>query len=226
MNFFDPFEVAPLEAQDWSAVDRFLGLPSNNKLWDIARLMDQNHKGQTDSTAAWRTAEHRFVGLAGERAFARIFELKMDFRLLRYGNQRQNFKLKGGTVVDVVTRTWKNPLNPTIQPELTIRHKGSPSSKKTMVLVYWCGSTYEPCIVGWITEKEAHRVGREDQFKDGIVNIVVSPPLLNDPVELLLQHKPESPWIRAHTERKTMIRQAIEKMQEIEEQKPQQTALL
>lgn len=226
MNFFDPFEVAPLETQDWQAVDRYLGLPSTERLWAIARMMDDNHRGQADSTAAWRTAEHRFIGLAGERAFARIFELPMDFRLLRYGNKRQNFKLKDGTVVDVVTRTWQNPLNPVIQPELTIRHKGSPSSKKTMVLVYYCGPTYEPVIVGWITEKEAHRVGREDQFKDGIVNVVVGRPLLKDPVELLSRHKPESPWIRAHIERKAEMQAAIDRMREIEASKPKQASLI
>lgn len=226
MNFFDPFEVAPLEAQDWTAVDRYLGLPNNERLWKIARMMDENHKGQSDSTAAWRTAEHRFIGLAGERAFARIFELPMDFRLLRYGNARQNFKLKDQRVVDVVTRSWANPLNPSIQPELTIRHKGYKTSEKIMVLVYYCGSLYEPIIVGWITEREAHQVGREDQFRDGITNVVVSPAQLHDPVELLSQHKPESPWIRAHIERKLARDRECERLSEMESRKPQQAQLL
>lgn len=225
MNFFDPFEVAPIEAQDWKAVDRYLGLPNNERLWSIAKQIDDLHKGQRDSTESWRTREHRFIGLAGERAFARIFELKMDFRLLRWGNARQNFRLRDGRVVDVVTRTWQNPLNPAIQPELTLRHKGNKTSNKTLVLVYYCGNHYEPIIVGHITEKEAREIGREDQFRDGIENIVVSPVLLNDPVELLIDHKPQSPWIRAHSERQAMIRAAITHMEELESKKAQQTEM-
>ena len=82
-------------------------------------------------------------------------------------------------------------------PELTIRHKER-VSKKILCLVYYQGEHLEPMIRGWITHKEAMDVGRVEQFKDGIENIVVSPADLHHPISLLARHDPQSRWILAH----------------------------
>jgi hypothetical protein len=147
MQFFDPFDTDPMETQDWTAVDRYLGLPDNVRLMRFAKAIDENHRGQADGTSAWRSPKHRYVGLFGERAFARIFELPMDLRILKYGNRRKNFTLKGNRVVDVVTRTWETGLSGGPMPELTIRHKPKPTGK-IMMLVYYQGEHLEPCIKG------------------------------------------------------------------------------
>jgi hypothetical protein len=149
----------------------------------------------------------------------------MDLRILKYGNRRKNITLRDNRVVDVVTRTWEAGLSGGSMPELTIRHKPKPTGK-VMMLVYYQGEHLEPCIKGWITEREAHIVGREDQFRDGIENIVVSPALLHHPVELLEQHKPESPWIRAHIERQQQLEAQRAAVQVIEDSKPRQEVLL
>lgn len=201
MIYYDPFDPDPIETQDWTAVDRHLRLPDNVRLMRIAKAIDENHKGQKDATAKWRTEKNRYVGLFGERQFARIFELPMDLALKKYGNQRRNFALSDGTVVDVVTRTWEAGLSGGPMPELTIRHKERPRGK-VLVLVYYQGEHLEPVIIGHITEKEAHEVGRVESFPGReIENIVVAPYDLHSSVELLIAHKPNSPWIRAHSER-------------------------
>jgi hypothetical protein len=195
--FFDPFDSDPLETQGWTDIDRHLRLPNNARLMRIAKAIDNNHKGQADGTAGWRTTKNRYVGLYGERAFARIFELPMDLALKRFGNQRRNFELRSGVTVDVVTRSWEAGLSGGPMPELTLRHKQRPTGK-VLVLVYYQGEHLEPLIKGWITEKEAHEIGRVDQFKEGIENVVVAPYDLHDMVELLRAHDPTSPWITAH----------------------------
>lgn len=210
MNFFDPFDPDPIETQDWTAIDRHLRLPDNARLMRIAKAMDENHKGQADATEGWRTNRNRYIGLFGERAFGRIFGLSMDLTLKRYGNRRKNFALRDGTVIDVVTRSWEAGFSGGPMPELTLRHKAKPSGK-TLVLIYYQGEQLEPLIKGYITEKEAHEIGRVDQFRDGIENIVVAPYDLHNASDLLHTHNPTSPWLKAHEEnvrRKEQARQA------------------
>lgn len=197
MNRFDPFGTEPLETQDWTEIDRRLRNPDNARLMRLAKAMDENHKGQADGTATWRTHKNRYVGLFGERAFGRIFDLPMDLRLMRYGNRRKNFTLRDGTVIDVVTRSWQTGLAGGPMPELTIRHKER-VTKKVLVLCYYQGEHLEPLLKGWITHKEANEIGRVEQFKDGIENIVVSPAYLHPMIDLLRRHSPQSPWIAAH----------------------------
>ena len=197
MYDFDPFLLARQPLHDWSQVDRFYQLPSNDQIKHFARIIDQHHADQRDQTKSWRSEQNRIIGLMGERCFARVFGIRMDMRLLKFGNRRKNFTLNSGRIVDVVTRTWKNPIH---SPELTIRHKGNPSSNLTLALIYWFDERTEPVIVGWITEKDAHSVGRIDRFKDGIENVVVPHGLLRDPVQLLREHNPESPWVYRHIE--------------------------
>jgi hypothetical protein len=207
MIAFDPFDPAPLETQDWSRVDQRLRLPDNARLMRIAKAIDETHKGQADGTAGWRTSKNRYVGLFGERAFGRIFELPMDLRLLRFGNRRRNFTLRDGTVVDVVTRTWESGYSGGPMPELTIRHKERPS-KKVLMLVYYQGEQLEPLIRGYISDKEAFDIGRVEEFREGIENIVVSPADLHHPIDMLRQHNPASQWITAYEHHQAEVKAA------------------
>jgi len=106
--------------------------------------------------------------------------------------------------VDVVTRTWEAGLSGGPMPELTIRHKER-VTPKVLMLIYYQGEHLEPLIKGWITHKEAFIVGRVEQFKDGIENVVVSPADLLHPVELLRRHNPQSRWLKAHEIRQAWL---------------------
>lgn len=197
MIFFDPFDITtPMETQDWREFDRVLHLPSNEQLRTLAAIIDRNHLGQRDMTEAWRSIEHRFIGLFGERAFGRIFALGMDTRVLKHGNRRKNFTLSNGWVVDVVTRSWgmlgRN------MPELTIRQGGKSGKTDALCLVFYNGEEIEPNLVGWISKREAQAVGRIDEFREGIVNLVVPIGALHPMSELLEKHNAESAWLEAH----------------------------
>lgn len=224
MKFFDPFDPDPIETQDWTAIDRYLRLPDNARLMRIAKAMDDNHKGQRDATETWRTNRNRYIGLFGERAFSRIFGLPMDVALKRFGNHRRNFLLRDGTVIDVVTRSWEAGLSGGPLPELTIRHKAKPSGK-TLVLIYYQGEQLEPLIKGYITEQEAHEIGRVDQFRDGIENIVVAPYDLHDASALLRMHDPSSPWLKAHESNVTRKQQEVTQWQEASQPPSKQPSL-
>jgi len=190
---FNPFapDFAPL--RDWSMVDYRYGLPDDERLERFARVIDASHKDQNDATSKWRTIDNRVLGLKGERAFARIFGVPMDLKLKKYGNGRENFVLRNGARIDVVTRrlTYQDSWF----PDLTIRHKAKSKSKMILYLVVWAGDDREPYHAGWITEQEAHRVGTIRQFKEGIQNTVISIGQLFDPRRLLKEHRPESEWL-------------------------------
>jgi hypothetical protein len=189
---FHPFESDFGELQDWSRTDYVLGLPDDERLTRFAKAIEASHKDQADATRSWRTLDNRVLGLKGERAFARVFGLRMDLKIKKFGNRRINFELRDGAKVDVVTRS----LGLSGQyPELTIRHRANSRSKLVLYLIIWGSEHNEPMHAGWITEQEAHRTGRVETFKSGIVNTVVSMGQLNDPIKLLRAHNPDSQWL-------------------------------
>lgn len=191
---FNPFESDFGPLQDWSRTDYLLGLPDDERLLRFAKAIENSHKDQADATRTWRTLENRVIGLKGERAFARVFNLRMDLQIKKFGNYRVNFEIRGGTKIDVVTRS----LQPHgVYPELTIRHKAKSRSQLILYLIIWGSDSVEPMHAGWITEQEAQRTGRVETFKSGIVNTVVSMGQLNDPTTLLRLHDPQSKWLPA-----------------------------
>lgn len=191
---YNPFLPTFSEAQDWNAIDYRYGLPDDQRIERLATAMDTIHMSQQDDTASWRRRDNRILGLKGERAFARIFGCHMDLKLKKYGNNRRNFVLANGARIDVVTRRMKYD-NDAWFPDLTIRHRAKSRSQMVLYLIVWGADSVEPYHAGWIAEQEAHRVGKIEQYREGIVNTVVSIGQLFDPRRLLEQHNPNSQWL-------------------------------
>lgn len=177
---------ARIPVQDWRRTDRNLGLPNDHRLkaiadrWNAAKAPSQNRQPII--------ADHRLIGLYGERAFARMFRMPMDLADRKYGNRRANFRLKNGWVVDVITRT---PIHGRYQPDLAV--PANTRGKVTAwVLCVWLGPEWEPVFTGWITEAEARERGSIKRFHNrGVDNIVVKPEWLAPISGLLAIHDPK-----------------------------------
>jgi hypothetical protein len=174
-------------AKDWHAIDRKLSLPNDR---EVARIAERwNSQKAASQHRPEIVADHRLVGLFGERAFARYFRLPMDLMERRTGSRRSNFTLSNGWVVDVVTR---RPIHGHAQPELAVP-ADTRGKVDVWVLVTWLGTESEPIFTGWITETAAVASGRLVQFHDrGVVNRVVEPFLLAPIEALLYHHKPNA----------------------------------
>lgn len=152
-------------AQDWSAIDHQLAIPSDQELQIVAATIDGHHK--TDRRVSKDAAHPRLIGLRGERQVARELGLPMDLRILPKGTRRTNFVLADGTPVDVVTRTV--PRNGQA-PELILRTtERELVQDRAMVLVIWFDEAHEPWIPGWAWESEL-RQSRVISFVPGVTN--------------------------------------------------------
>lgn len=184
----------PALEEDWRLVDGARGLPNDQQIRKLAGFTDANHGDQRDDTAAWRTPMHRAVGLFGERAFARVFNLPMDQQVRHFGNGRTNatiIKPDGREVkVDVITRT---PLPNGDLPDMTIKRQGMRDLADVRVLIIWLGDGNEPVFAGWISRQRAESVGALMTFKSGITNRVVPIGLLTPMWMMMLWHDPHHP---------------------------------
>ena len=173
--------------KDWSRIDRAIALPDDDQLSEIAnRWNSQKHAGQHRQSIV---EDHRLIGLLGERAFARMFHLRMDLVDRKYGNRRANFTLTNGWRIDVVTR---RPFHHGNIPELAVP-LDTRGHVDAWVLVVWIDG-YEPMFGGWITESEAKDRGRVQQFHErGVPNIVVSHDWLAPMSGLLWYHNATHP---------------------------------
>jgi hypothetical protein len=162
-----------IPAKDWRDLDRKLNLPTNDQLADIA--IRWNRAKDPEQHRPFIKEDHRYIGLLGERAFARMFRLPMDLRNMKHGNRRANFTLSNGYRVDVVTR---RPFGKGKWPELAVP-MDTRAKVDVWVLCVWLGEEWEPTFTGWITEDAARRYGRIEQFhKRGVPNYVVDTYLL------------------------------------------------
>ncbi len=176
-------------AHDWSAVDRALGLPDDAALVRLAERIDAIHRGQRDPTGAWRTRQHRLIGLWGERHVARVFRLPMDLTIRPSGSARQNFRLADGTTVDVITRS---PLPSGAWPDLT-RPLGRRGRVDVLVLVVFLGFAFEPQIAGWIEEAVLLAEGERREFRPGLACACLPVGRLHPLWSLLARHRPDDP---------------------------------
>ena len=175
--------------EDWSEVDRRVGLPTDDKLRWLAKRIDAEHRrlhGDGDKMVE----DHRLIGLMGERHIARCLELPMDLSIKPYGNARQNLVLSTGAKVDVITRSL---LRNRSYPDLTrkVKARGKPD---ILVLVVWHGFEMEPEIGGWIREKELMAHGTIRTFRSGIENRCLPIGSLYPFWELVLAHDSSSRW--------------------------------
>lgn len=220
-------------ARDWHSVDRKLALPTDR---DVKRIADAwNSQKSASQHRPEIVADHRLVGLFGERAFAREFRLPMDLKERVHGSKRSNFTLSNGWVVDVVTR---RPIHGHGQPELAVP-ADTRGRVDVWVLVVWLGAEWEPVISGWITETAAVAHGRLVKFHErGVVNRVVEHYLLAPIEALLYQHRPNADgadmqgvgrdWWKKRAEEREMLMQAnmdaaVEKLAKPKKPKPPPT---
>jgi len=174
--------------KDWTEVDRRVGLPDDDQIRAIAdRWNSQKTQNQHRPEIV---ADHRLVGLLGERAFARMFRLPMDLADKRHGSRRANFRLSNGWIVDVVTR---RPIHGVRHPELAVP-EDTRGTADVWVLCVWLGEQYEPHVAGWIPEPEGRRRGRIQQFHEkGVPNVVVGRGWLAPMSGLLWYHRASHP---------------------------------
>lgn len=178
------FDYVPEE--DWSEVDARFGLPDDGRIQHLARMMSQGHTGQHNETGKW-PSDFRELGLYGERAFARVFGVRMDTAIKRFGNGRVGATLADGTRVDVMTR---RVLRNRQLPDVTRRVKGHRKAADVVVLIVWSGTGWEPAFLGWLYDNEVKERGDIRSFQDGNPNYVVPNYLLN-PMHLLMRmHNP------------------------------------
>lgn len=173
---------------DWRKVDRAIGLPSDDHLRRIADEINANKK--PDQGRPGIVEDHRLIGLAGERAFARTFRIPMDLRKLKYGTYRTNFVLTNGFRVDVVTRRpWSNQKEPNLSVPVNTRARVD-----VWVLMIWMGWNLEPIFRGWIPEGMARRHGWIQQFHEkGVPNLCVNAHWLAPISGLMALHRPNDP---------------------------------
>jgi hypothetical protein len=180
----------PEPENDWSGIDQALWLPDDAHVERLAAAMDGAHIDQADPTAAWRVAEHRQVGIYGERAFSRVFCTNMDTAIRKYGNHRKNVTLQNGAVVDVVTRRIVRGGR---IPDLTRRVKGHGKRADVCCLVLWVGRGWEPVFLGWLEDAEIRERGVIQEFQPRTKNYVVAAANLRPMWELMAGHDPDSP---------------------------------
>lgn len=180
---------AQREPQDWQETDLDLGLPTDR---EIERLADMMHRVKTTAGRRDVTPERRAISLYGERHFARVFRLRMDLTIRKFGNSRRNFRLRDGTTVDVITRI---PPKHQPVPDLTLT-TSTRSRVDVLVLIAWHGKFMEPEFVGWIEEAIFRRRAEVKAFHGiGTENYVLSPGLLNPGIhDLMARHNPRSKY--------------------------------
>lgn len=194
--------------QDWSEIDRRVGLPSDAQLRRLSARIDDEHarRSQRDDTSAWRSPDHRLIGLLGERHVARILEVAMDLTVRPYGNARKNLVMSDGTKVDVVTRSV---LRSGQYPDLT-RKIGSRGKPDILVLVVWHGFEIEPEVGGWTYESTLMQTGDVRRFREGIENRILPIGSLQPIWTLVGIHSPGHPLANESEWRAPWFEQAVQ----------------
>jgi hypothetical protein len=174
---------------DWSEVDRRLGLPDDYGIERLARAMEDEHKHQDDPTAAWRSLENRKRGLFGQRHMARMLELPMDTSVRKFGTKQAPFTLRDGTRVATITRS---PVRGKSSADLTVPWPPR-TNADCFVLILWHGNEQEPTVAGWASKDRVEQ-GHVGVYRDGLENRVLYPVELRPLPELIARHNPQSPW--------------------------------
>jgi hypothetical protein len=175
---------------DWEDVDARLGLPDDDELLRMAGMIDAMMVNRDQESQHFRRPEHRQNGLYAERAFCRVFGVRMNSRINRYGSGRVNAVLTDGTKVDVVGRAIRR--NGQL-PDLTWRLSGNRFLADVCVLVFWIGRCCEPVFLGWIDSARVKTVGDIVHYQNMPKAYAVPPERLL-PMHLLMQrHNPRHP---------------------------------
>jgi hypothetical protein len=189
----------------WDDVDFRRYLPSDAHILRLAEDMSGAHTGQQDETKRW-PSDFRALGLYGERAFARVFDLTMDTAIRRYGSGRKNAVLSDGTTVDVMTRRL---LRNRQVPDLTRRVKGYRKLADVACLVLWVGSGWEPVFLGWVPDEEIKERGTVRAYQDGNPNYVLPSSALRPMWALMAMHNPDSPLAQMDSIKKPMAERVV-----------------